>query len=148
MGQFQMFWRARSHTFTAPVIKPKISIQLTCAKLNGFRSRRPPSLRESAEETFRLPLRGARFVRNPLDQRQEECVELRRSGEIDGLIHIVSHGMIPIPIPGAENFLFRAPGNPAEFKRQRGNALLDEAVLVAADKAIRVWIFVSLNLYP
>ena len=65
--------------------------------------------------------------------------------EINGLVHVVLDAVVAIAVPGLEYFFFLAAGEVAERKGQGGNALLDEAVLVAADEAIAVRLLVGLH---
>src|SRR5579863_10419018 len=101
---------------------------------------------EAAKETIGLPLGRLRCVGYPFEQRREDAVELRGSGQIHRLAGIVGHAMIACAEPILEDLLFGTARNPTEFESQRWHAHLDEAVLIAANKTIGVGFLVGLHL--
>src|ERR1700683_5106141 len=93
---------------------------------------------EPAEKAVRFPLGSLGRIGDPFEQRRKYAVELRGRGQVDRLAGIVGHAMIARAVPIPENLFLRTARNPAEFERERRHAFLDEAVLIAADKAIGI----------
>src|SRR5712691_10997667 len=95
---------------------------------NAFRPSIP--CRKPPEEAVGLPLWPVVCVSHAFRQIQNNLVELSRSGLVYGLLQIVRWRVIAFLQPILMEFFFRGSRQVAEFERQRGYALADEAVLV------------------
>src|ERR1700692_4759774 len=93
-------------------------------------------LREAPEKTITLPCRPPRIIGDLHGQTAHDFLEPGRSLEIHRLIGIIRRGMIAIGEPLLEHLFFRRPGLKPHLHRKRWDSLLDEIVLVAADKKI------------
>src|SRR6476660_7594679 len=94
-------------------------------------TRSPALLDEAAEEAIGVPLRSIRRVRDALAEFQQDAVELRGGGFVDGLIQIVGGRVVAVLQPILRDLLLGRFVLVAEFERERGHTLANETVLIA-----------------
>ncbi len=102
---------------------------------------------EPAKETVRVPSWSLRGIAHTLGKFGKQIVELRRGGGIHRLRKIVFHAVITILVPGLKDLFFGSSRQIAELEGERRYALLDETVLIAANKSIFVGFFIRLSPY-
>jgi hypothetical protein len=95
------------------------------------------------ESSFHLGARGT--VGHPFEQAYDDPIELGRGRLIHRLIQIVGRLVIAVANKIVENLIFRRAELVAEFERQGGHALANEAVLIAADEAVLLWFLIGLH---
>src|SRR5207302_6740285 len=98
-------------------------------------------------EALALPQWPRAIIRDAPTQLHNDVVRLRGGGHVHRLISIVRWRVIASLEPLLVQLLFGRSLLIAELEGERGNALADEAVLVAADEQIAVGLFVGLNLH-
>ena len=93
-------------------------------------------LNKSAEEAVGLPLWTLVGARDAQRQFFQDGVELRGGSDVDGLVHVIRGRVVAFAVPGFEDFFLGRSGGVTELEGQRRNPFFDEAVLIAADKAV------------
>src|SRR5712672_2681855 len=77
----------------------------------------------------------------------QDGVELRGSRRVHRLSSVVFHAVVALFVPVVKKLFFWRTRQPAKFERQRWHALLDETILIAANKAYVVGLFVGLHFH-
>src|SRR5271157_3670684 len=91
----------------------------------------------AAEEAVGLPLRALGIVGDGDHEAANHFFVLRGGGKIDRLIEIVGGGVVAIGKPVFEELLLLVGvGIGRDAHGERGNAVADEVVLIAADKSV------------
>ena len=90
-------------------------------------------------------MRAVLRVGHALAEIEDEAVELRRRGCIDGLVQVVGGSVIPVLQPLLGDLLLWRAFFVSELEGQRGHALPDEAVLIAPDEQVPVGLLIGLH---
>ncbi len=90
----------------------------------------------AAEEGVGLPTRAGRGVGGLEQKAAGEFFVARGSLEIDWLVYVVGGGVVAVGEPVLEDFLVGRTEFETDVDFYGRNALLDEAVLIAADEAV------------
>src|SRR5256884_8530725 len=89
----------------------------------------------AAEERIRLPLRTGAGIGRFKKQAARKLLVAGSSLEINGLVHVVRRRVVAVGEPVLEDFLLGCAEFEAHIDFGRGNALLDEAVLIEIGRA-------------